>query len=41
LYQMILSSLRWLHMPMGNKIKHSEEELTKQITSIIIKGILA
>jgi TetR/AcrR family transcriptional regulator, cholesterol catabolism regulator len=40
-YQMILSSLRWLHMPGAKKIKQTEEELTEQITSIIIKGILA
>src|SRR5688572_6912291 len=40
-YQMILSSLRWLHMPGAKKIKQTEEELTKQITSIIIKGIIA
>ena len=40
-YQMILSSLRWLHMPGAKKIKQREEELTKQITSIIIKGIIA
>ena len=41
LYRMILSSLRWLHMPGAKKIKQTEEELTEQITSIIIKGILA
>ena len=40
-YQMILSSLRWLHMPGAKKIKQTEEELTEQITSIIINGILA
>lgn len=40
-YQMILSSLRWLHMPGAKKIKQTEEELTEQITLIIIKGILA
>ena len=41
IYQMILSSLRWLHMPGVKKIKQNEEELTAQITSIIIKGIAA
>ena len=41
IYQMILSSLRWLHMPAVKKIKQSETELTEQITSIIIKGIVA
>ena|SRR5687768_10407099 len=40
-YQTILSSLRWLHMPGVKKIRQTEEELTEQITSIIIKGILA
>lgn len=38
-FQMILSSLRWLHLPGAKKIKQTEEELTEQITSIIIKGI--
>lgn len=39
IYQMILSSLRWLHMTGLKKIRQTEEELTEQITSIIIKGI--
>jgi AcrR family transcriptional regulator len=39
LYQMILSSLRWLHMPGIKKTKLTEEEITEQITSILIKGI--
>ena len=39
IYQMILSSLRWLHMTGVKKIRQTEEELTEQITSIIIKGI--
>jgi len=41
IFQMILSSLRWLHLPGAKKIKQTEEELTEQITSIIIKGIAA
>ena len=41
IFQMILSSLRWLHQPGAKKIKQSKEELTEQITSIIIKGIAA
>jgi AcrR family transcriptional regulator len=40
IYQMILSSLRWLHMPGVKKTKLTEEELTEQITSILIKGII-
>ena len=40
-FQMILSSLRWLHLPGAKKIKQTEQELTEQITSIIIKGIIA
>ncbi len=40
IYQMILSSLRWLHMPSARKIKLNQEALTEQITSIIIKGIV-
>lgn len=39
IYQMILSSLRWLHLPTIKKTNLSEVELTKQITSILIKGI--
>jgi TetR/AcrR family transcriptional regulator, cholesterol catabolism regulator len=39
MYQFILSSLRWLHMPGVKKTKLTEEELTEQIISIIIKGI--
>ena len=41
IYQLILSSLRWLHMPGVKKSKLTEEELTEQITLIIIKGIIA
>ena len=40
LYQMILSSLRWVHMPGIKKTKLTEEEITEQITSILIKGII-
>jgi len=40
IYQMILSSLRWLHMPGIRKRKLSEQELTEQITSILINGIV-
>ena len=39
LYQLFLSSLRWLHMPGVKKTKLSEDQLTEQITSILIKGI--
>ena len=39
IYQIILSSLRWLHMPNLRKNKLTEEELTEQITTILIKGI--
>jgi TetR/AcrR family transcriptional regulator, cholesterol catabolism regulator len=39
IYQLILSSLRWLHMPGVKKTKLSEDQLTEQITSILIKGI--
>jgi AcrR family transcriptional regulator len=39
-YQFILSSLRWLHMPGIRKTKLTESALTEQITSIIIKGIV-
>ena len=38
-FQMILSSLRWLHLQGTRKTKLNEEQLTEQITSIIIKGI--
>jgi AcrR family transcriptional regulator len=41
MFQTILSSLRWLHLPGVRKINLKEEELTEQITSIIIKGIIA
>ena len=41
IYHMILSSLRWLHMPSARKVKLNEAQLTEQITSIIIKGIVA
>ncbi|HZV70193.1 MAG TPA: TetR/AcrR family transcriptional regulator [Saprospiraceae bacterium] len=40
IYQMILSSLRWLHMPNIKKTKLTPEELTEQITLILIKGIV-
>ena len=40
IYQMILSSLRWLHMPNLRKNKLTETELTEQITTILIKGIV-
>ena len=40
-YQMILSSLRWLHLPGAKKIKQTENELTEQITSIILNGIVS
>ena len=39
IYQLILSSLRWLHMPGVKKTKLTEHELSEQITSILIKGI--
>ena len=39
MYQTILSSLRWLHLPTAKKINQSEDEVTEQITSIILKGI--
>lgn len=39
IYQLILSSLRWLHMPGVKKTKLTEQDLTEQITSILIKGI--
>lgn len=40
IYQIILSSLRWLHMPGVKKTKLSEKALTEQISSILIKGIV-
>jgi len=40
IYQLILSSLRWLHLPHLKKNKLSEAELTEQITMILIKGIV-
>ncbi len=40
IYQLILSSLRWLHLPSPKKNKLTEEELTEQITTILIKGIV-
>lgn len=40
-YQMILSSLRWLHLPGAKKLKQTETELTEQITSIILNGIIS
>lgn len=39
IYQLILSSLRWLHLPNLRKNKLSEAGLTEQITVILIKGI--
>jgi AcrR family transcriptional regulator len=41
MYQMILSSLRWLHMPGIKKSSLTEQQLTEQITSILLKGITA
>jgi TetR/AcrR family transcriptional regulator, cholesterol catabolism regulator len=38
-YQLILSSLRWLHQPGVKKLKGSESEITEQIISLLIKGI--
>jgi len=38
-YQLILSSLRWLHQPRVKKLKGSETEITEQIISLLIKGI--
>ena len=40
-YQTILSSLRWLHLPGARRINLTERDLTQQITSIIINGIIA
>jgi AcrR family transcriptional regulator len=39
LYQHILSSLRWLHTPGIGKARLSKQEVTEQITSMIIKSI--
>jgi AcrR family transcriptional regulator len=39
MYQWILSSLRWLHLPNIRKNKLTETELTEQITTLLIKGI--
>ncbi|MEP6645909.1 MAG: TetR/AcrR family transcriptional regulator [Saprospiraceae bacterium] len=39
IYQLILSSLRWLHLPGRRKHNLSEDELTEQITTTMIKGI--
>ncbi|MDQ3016074.1 MAG: TetR/AcrR family transcriptional regulator [Bacteroidota bacterium] len=39
MYQLILSSLRWLHQAGVKKIKQTEEQLTEQITTLLIKGI--
>ncbi len=41
LYQTILSSLRWLHRPHSKKIGLSEDKMIEQISSILIKGIIA
>jgi AcrR family transcriptional regulator len=38
-YQLILSSLRWLHQPGLKKLKANENEITEQIISLLIKGI--
>ncbi|MEO5906146.1 MAG: TetR/AcrR family transcriptional regulator [Saprospiraceae bacterium] len=38
-YQTILSSLRWLHLPGVKKINQTEDDVIEQITSIILKGI--
>ncbi len=40
MYQLILSSLRWLHMPSVKKTKLTEQELTEQISLILINGIV-
>ena len=40
MYQLILSSLRWLHMPSVKKTKLTEQQLTEQISSILINGIV-
>ena len=40
IYQLILSSLRWLHLPNLRKNKLTEAELTEQIIMILIKGIV-
>ena len=40
IYQIILSSLRWLHQAGVRKIKQSEDQLTEQITTLLIKGIV-
>ena len=39
-YQLILSSLRWVHLAGVKKTKLSEQELTEQISSILINGIV-
>jgi AcrR family transcriptional regulator len=39
IYQVILSSLRWLHQPGVKKLKGSESEITEQIIAVLIKGI--
>jgi len=41
IYQTILSSLRWLHVPHGKKLKLPEDKMIEQISSILIKGIIA
>ena len=38
-YQLILSSLRWLHQPGVKKLKATESEIAEQIISLLIKGI--
>ncbi len=40
IYQLILSSLRWLHLSNLKKTKLTEDELTEQITTLLIKGIV-
>lgn len=39
IYQLILSSLHWLHQP-GIRIQQTEEQLIEQITTLLIKGIV-
>lgn len=41
MYQWILSSLRWLHLQDTRKLRQTENELTEQLTSLIINGIEA
>ncbi len=41
IYQTILSALRWLHRPHGKKLRMSEDKMIEQISSLLIKGIIA